>query len=222
MRRRRGANLPAGDHLAASVGFSGRPDRSDRGLRSREFLVIDPDAFRLTWRRTGGASRGRPPRFHARPRGIWRRSAPPPMETVGSASPRDSAGPETTSPLSVTPVARRGKSKGRYAAIGNLRASPAPCCRVSRFPHNPRFLAVAPISHVAGTKVLPTLMCGGTVHLVKGSRPRSRAGRDRSGTRKLHAARTDDDLRALGPSLAKQDRPFLARIAALRGLPDFA
>jgi len=38
-------------------------------------------------------------------------------------------------------------------------------------PDNPRFLAVAPISHVAGTKVLPTLMLGGAVHLVKGFNP---------------------------------------------------
>ena len=36
---------------------------------------------------------------------------------------------------------------------------------------NPQFLAVAPISHVAGTKVLPTLERGGTVHLVRGFDP---------------------------------------------------
>ena len=36
---------------------------------------------------------------------------------------------------------------------------------------SPRFLAVAPISHVAGSKVLPTLLLGGAVHLVKGFDP---------------------------------------------------
>ena len=35
------------------------------------------------------------------------------------------------------------------------------------FPAQPRFLAVAPISHVTGTNVLPTLLRGGTVHLME-------------------------------------------------------
>ena len=35
-------------------------------------------------------------------------------------------------------------------------------------PSVPRLLAVAPISHVAGSKVLPTLLRGGTIHLVTG------------------------------------------------------
>lgn len=38
-------------------------------------------------------------------------------------------------------------------------------------PSTPKFLAVAPISHVGGSKVLPTLICGGTVHLVTGFSP---------------------------------------------------
>ncbi|WP_305094512.1 AMP-binding protein [Prescottella sp. R16] len=38
-------------------------------------------------------------------------------------------------------------------------------------PRVPRMLAVAPISHVAGSKVLPTLIRGGTVHLVTGFDP---------------------------------------------------
>jgi fatty-acyl-CoA synthase len=38
-------------------------------------------------------------------------------------------------------------------------------------PDNPSYLAVAPISHVAGSKVLPTLMRGGTVHLLTGFDP---------------------------------------------------
>ena len=38
-------------------------------------------------------------------------------------------------------------------------------------PDTPRYLAVAPISHVAGTKVVPTLMRGGTVHMLKGFDP---------------------------------------------------
>jgi len=38
-------------------------------------------------------------------------------------------------------------------------------------PDSARYLAVAPISHVAGTKVLPTLIRGGTVHMLKGFDP---------------------------------------------------
>jgi fatty-acyl-CoA synthase len=34
------------------------------------------------------------------------------------------------------------------------------------FPAEPRFLAVAPISHVTGTNVVPTLLRGGTIHLM--------------------------------------------------------
>jgi fatty-acyl-CoA synthase len=38
-------------------------------------------------------------------------------------------------------------------------------------PNTPRYLTVVPISHVAGTKVLPTLMRGGTVHMLRGFDP---------------------------------------------------
>ncbi len=34
-------------------------------------------------------------------------------------------------------------------------------------PQNPRYLAIAPISHVSGTNVLPTLLMGGTIHLLR-------------------------------------------------------
>ena len=42
---------------------------------------------------------------------------------------------------------------------------------ISKFRITRRYLTVAPISHVAGTKVLPTLMRGGTVHMLKGFDP---------------------------------------------------
>jgi fatty-acyl-CoA synthase len=38
-------------------------------------------------------------------------------------------------------------------------------------PDPPRYLAVAPITHVGGTKILPVLIRGGTVHLVDGFKP---------------------------------------------------
>src|SRR4029453_3498241 len=39
------------------------------------------------------------------------------------------------------------------------------------FPATPRYLAAAPITHVSGTKVVPSLLRGGTVHLLKGFEP---------------------------------------------------
>ena len=33
------------------------------------------------------------------------------------------------------------------------------------FPEDPRYLLVAPMSHVAGTKILPTLMRGGCISI---------------------------------------------------------
>ena len=39
------------------------------------------------------------------------------------------------------------------------------------FPARPRYLAAAPITHVSGTKVLPSFLRGGEVHLMKGFDP---------------------------------------------------
>ncbi len=64
-----------------------------------------------------------------------------------------------------------GKSKG---AIRRHRSSAAMVTAVTadfEFPETPRYLAAAPITHVAGTKVLPTLLKGGSVPLMKGFDP---------------------------------------------------
>ena len=64
-----------------------------------------------------------------------------------------------------------GKSKG---AIRRHRSTAAMTVAVAadfEFPAVPRYLAAAPITHVAGTKVVPTLLRGGTVHLMKGFEP---------------------------------------------------
>ena len=51
------------------------------------------------------------------------------------------------------------------------RRSPGAILADFEIPERARYLTVAPISHVAGTKVLPTLMRGGTVHMLKGFDP---------------------------------------------------
>jgi len=82
------------------------------------------------------------------------------VEAAGSASPRCLAAPDDVATLNYT-GGTTGKSKGALrhhrenaSYLGSILAD-------FEIPDAPRYLAVAPISHVAGTKVLPTLMRGG-------------------------------------------------------------
>ena len=91
-------------------------------------------------------------------------------ERIGEASPVDLATPEDYSVINYT-GGTTGKSKG---AIRRHRSTAAMTIAVAadfEFPETPRYLAAAPITHVAGTKVVPTLLKGGTVHLMKGFDP---------------------------------------------------
>ena len=89
---------------------------------------------------------------------------------IGTVTPRNLAGPDDLATLNYT-GGTTGKSKGalryhrEYGGFANA------ILAGFEIPDTPRYLAVAPISHVAGTKVLPTLMCGGTVHMLKGFDP---------------------------------------------------
>src|SRR5215471_2744666 len=64
-----------------------------------------------------------------------------------------------------------GKSKGALRYHRESSALANAILADFEFPETPSYLAVAPISHVAGTKVLPTLLRGGTVHMLKGFDP---------------------------------------------------
>ncbi|WP_407150400.1 AMP-binding protein [Bradyrhizobium sp. ORS 86] len=92
------------------------------------------------------------------------------VEAAGSATPRNFAGADDIATLSYT-GGTTGKSKGalrhhrEYGGFANAILADF------EIPDTPRYLTVAPISHVAGTKVLPTLMRGGTVHMLKGFDP---------------------------------------------------
>lgn len=91
-------------------------------------------------------------------------------EDAGATTPRDLANVDDVAALNYT-GGTTGKSKGalrrhrEYAPFANAILADF------EIPADPRYLAVAPISHVAGTKVLPVLMRGGTVHLQKGFDP---------------------------------------------------
>jgi fatty-acyl-CoA synthase len=91
-------------------------------------------------------------------------------EKIGEASPVDLASAGDYSSLNYT-GGTTGKSKG---AIRRHRSNAAMTLAVAadfELPATPRYLAAAPITHVAGTKVLPSLMRGGEVHLMKGFEP---------------------------------------------------
>jgi len=125
-----------------------------------EILVIDADAFRLRGGDLAARAAGVRHVFTLgrAEYGVDLLSA---SETVGSAVPKDLAGPDDVAALSYT-GGTTGKSKGALRRHRELSGFASAVSSNFEIPDNPRFLAVAPISHVAGTKVLPTLMRGGT------------------------------------------------------------
>jgi fatty-acyl-CoA synthase len=89
---------------------------------------------------------------------------------AGTATPRCLARADDIASLNYT-GGTTGKSKGalrthrEYGGFANAILSDF------EIPDQPRYLTVAPISHVAGTKVLPSLMRGGTVYMLRGFDP---------------------------------------------------
>ncbi len=92
------------------------------------------------------------------------------VEAAGTASPRCFAGTDDIATLNYT-GGTTGKSKGALRTHREYGGYANATLADFEIPDTPRYLAVAPISHVAGTKVLPTLMRGGTVHMLGGFDP---------------------------------------------------
>src|SRR5829696_10468913 len=92
------------------------------------------------------------------------------IETAGSATARSFASLDDIAGLNYT-GGTTGKSKGALRHHREISGSAGAILADFEIPETPSYLAVAPISHVAGTKVLPTLMRGGTVHMLKGFDP---------------------------------------------------
>src|SRR5258707_14443867 len=134
-----------------------------------EMLIVDADAFRDR----GGDLAAKAPHlkhvFTLGPAsyGLDLLSA---VDGAGTATPICLAGPDDIATLNYT-GGTTGKSKGalrthrEYGGFANATLADF------EIPDTPRYLTVAPISHVAGTKVLPSLMLGGTVHMLKGFDP---------------------------------------------------
>ncbi len=91
-------------------------------------------------------------------------------EVIGEAGPRSLVGPDDYASLAYT-GGTTGKSKGAIRRHASWSAVTCSILANFELPREPRYLAVAPITHVAGTKVMPTLVLGGTVHLMKGFDP---------------------------------------------------
>jgi fatty-acyl-CoA synthase len=92
------------------------------------------------------------------------------VEDAGSATPQCLAGPNDIATLNYT-GGTTGKSKGALRYHREYGGFAGAILADFEIPETPSYLTVAPISHVAGTKVLPTLMRGGTVHMLKGFDP---------------------------------------------------
>jgi fatty-acyl-CoA synthase len=91
-------------------------------------------------------------------------------ERVGTATAKCFANPGDDAVLAYT-GGTTGKSKGALRQHRHYSSFAGSILADFEFPDTPRYLTVAPISHVAGTKVLPSLMRGGTVHMLKGFDP---------------------------------------------------
>ncbi|WP_334478396.1 AMP-binding protein [Bradyrhizobium algeriense] len=91
-------------------------------------------------------------------------------EAAGSFTPRDLAKTTDIALLNYT-GGTTGRPKGAMRRHGAVTSYVTAILANFELPVSPRYLTVAPISHVAGVKVLPTLILGGTVHLLTGFDP---------------------------------------------------
>ncbi|MGY3237604.1 fatty-acyl-CoA synthase [Bradyrhizobium sp. USDA 4448] len=91
-------------------------------------------------------------------------------ESAGHAGARCLAGLDDLSTLNYT-GGTTGKSKGALRYHRENAGAAGAILADFEIPDAPRYLTVAPISHVAGTKVPPTLMRGGSVHMLGGFDP---------------------------------------------------
>jgi fatty-acyl-CoA synthase len=90
--------------------------------------------------------------------------------SVGTADPRDLASSTDIAVLNYT-GGTTGRAKGALRSHAQVAAYSTSILADFEIPMAPRYLVIAPMSHVAGTKILPSLMLGGTVHLLRGFDP---------------------------------------------------
>ncbi|MFL9944171.1 AMP-binding protein [Paraburkholderia graminis] len=91
-------------------------------------------------------------------------------ELAGEHSPHNCAHPHSFSNLSYT-GGTTGRSKAALRTQSTQAAISMAILSDFELPPTPRLLCVAPMSHVGGTKIVPTLMRGGTVYLARSFDP---------------------------------------------------
>jgi fatty-acyl-CoA synthase len=134
-----------------------------------EMLVVDAAAFRDRGGDLAGRAQGVKTVFTLGPAGFGADLLAT-IEQSGHATARNFAGADDIATLNYT-GGTTGKSKGALRTHREYSGFTTSILADFEIPDAARYLTVAPISHVAGTKVLPTLMRGGTVHMLKGFDP---------------------------------------------------
>ena len=135
-----------------------------------QMLVVDGVTFRDRGGELAARATGLKTVFTLGPGRLWRRSAA--GDRGGRQRHARAASPAPTiSPTLNYTGGTTGKSKGALRHHREIGGFANAILADFEIPDTPRYLTVAPISHVAGTKVLPTLMRGGTVHMLKGFDP---------------------------------------------------
>jgi fatty-acyl-CoA synthase len=132
-------------------------------------LVVDPLAFRDRGGELGAGSPGLKNVWTLGPASFGRNLLAA-AEAIGESTPRFTARPDDLATLNYT-GGTTGKSK---AAVRRQRAHAAMYRAILcdfELPATPHYLAAAPISHVGGTKILPVLLRGGSVHLMQSFEP---------------------------------------------------
>jgi fatty-acyl-CoA synthase len=134
-----------------------------------EMLVVDSDTFRDRGGDLAARASGLKTVFTLGPAN-YGADLLAAVDAAGTATPRCFAGPGDIATLNYT-GGTTGKSKGVLRTHREYGGFASAILSDFEIPDTPRYLTVAPISHVAGTKVLPALMRGGTVHMLRGFDP---------------------------------------------------
>lgn len=134
-----------------------------------EMLIVDPATFRDRGGELAAKAKGLKTVFTMGP-ASYGANLLQAVEAAGHAGARNFAGPDDISTLNYT-GGTTGKSKGALRYHREYGGFASAILADFEIPDTPSYLTVAPISHVAGTKVLPTLARGGTVHMLKGFDP---------------------------------------------------
>jgi fatty-acyl-CoA synthase len=133
-------------------------------------LVVDPRTHAQRGGELASGAAGRLATVLTMGRADFGRDLMAAAERAGEAAPVDLTGPDDYAIINYT-GGTTGKSKGAIRRHRSTAASAVSIAADFEFPAVPRYLAAAPITHVSGTKVLPSLLRGGTIHLLKGFDP---------------------------------------------------